>query len=182
MRIFACLTAAALLGACANLEQGWRETFGPVGGASAAAPADTAGTSAASASTVTTTSAHGPEQSLLEAERALAAASQSGGLSGALAGAIDPADGFIVRPGGIYESADDIARALASQEPVFWQPDRAFVSSGGDMGVTSGRYVQVVTGAEAVQGRYLIVWRKDAGGVWRVLSETRTPDPAVRRR
>jgi ketosteroid isomerase-like protein len=68
---------------------------------------------------------------------------------------------------------------------MYWQPDRVHVSGDGSMGVTSGRYVQVVTGAEAVQGRYLMVWRRNAEGQWKVLSESRTPDPprpAARRR
>ena len=60
--------------------------------------------------------------------------------------------------------------------PFSWQPDRVEVSGSGDMGMTSGRYVQVITGAEAQQGRYVVVWRRD-GGDWKVLTETRIPDP-----
>ncbi|MBK8544695.1 MAG: hypothetical protein IPL62_14780 [Caulobacteraceae bacterium] len=44
--------------------------------------------------------------------------------------------------------------------------------------MTSGRYVQVITGAEAQQGRYVVVWRRDGSGDWKVLTETRIPDPA----
>jgi ketosteroid isomerase-like protein len=47
------------------------------------------------------------------------------------------------------------------------------------MGMTSGRYVQVESGSHAIQGRYIVVWRKDAAGQWRALSEIRTPDPLV---
>ncbi|HVZ99838.1 MAG TPA: nuclear transport factor 2 family protein [Caulobacterales bacterium] len=123
-----------------------------------------------------------PEQQLLDLERRLAAQSQEQGLGAALGGALDPADGFILRPGEVLSGADAVHQSLNQGGPVFWQPDKVFVSSGGDMGVTSGRYVEVVAGSEAVQGRYLATWRKDANGEWRLLSETRVPDPAPRRR
>jgi ketosteroid isomerase-like protein len=122
-----------------------------------------------------------PEQQLLELERRLAANAQTQGLGAALAPALDPVDGFVIRPGVIYQGQDQVPAALgtaASGGPVFWQADRVYVSGGGDMGVTSGRYVQVVTGAEAIQGRYLVVWRRDAAGEWKALTETRVPDPA----
>jgi ketosteroid isomerase-like protein len=45
------------------------------------------------------------------------------------------------------------------------------------MGMTSGRFVQVITGSEAVQGRFVVVWRRDSAGEWRALTETRIPDP-----
>jgi ketosteroid isomerase-like protein len=60
---------------------------------------------------------------------------------------------------------------------MYWQPDRVEVSGSGDMGMTSGRYVQVITGAEARQGRYVVVWRRDGSGDWKILTETRIPDP-----
>ena len=43
--------------------------------------------------------------------------------------------------------------------------------------MTSGRYVQVITGAEAPQGRGVMVWRRDSAGDGKVLTETRIPDP-----
>ena len=45
--------------------------------------------------------------------------------------------------------------------------------------VAAGCYVQVEPGSQAVQGRYVLVWRKNAMGEWRALSEIRTPDPVV---
>jgi ketosteroid isomerase-like protein len=68
---------------------------------------------------------------------------------------------------------------------MYWQPDRVEVSNSGDMGMTSGRYVQVISGAEAQQGRYVVVWRRDSEGAWKILTEARIPDPpraAPRRR
>jgi len=120
-----------------------------------------------------------PEQQLLELERQLSATAQTEGLGGALAPAMHP-DGMVIRPGVMLVGAEEITRGLAPPAgagPIYWQPDRVEVSSSGDMGMTSGRYVQVMTGAEAQQGRYVVVWRRDSAGDWRVLTETRIPDP-----
>lgn len=129
-----------------------------------------------------------PEQQLLELERQLSATAQTEGLGGALAPAMHP-EGMVIRPGVTLTGADEISRGLAPPAgagPIYWQPDRVEVSGSGDMGMTSGRYVQVVTGAEAQQGRYVVVWRRDGTGDWKVLTETRIPDPPraapVRRR
>lgn len=128
-----------------------------------------------------------PEQQLLELERQLSATAQDAGLGGALASVIHP-DGMVIRPGVTLTGAEEITRGLAPPAgagPMYWQPDRVEVSGSGDMGMTSGRYVQVITGAEAHQGRYVVVWRRDGSGDWKILTETRIPDPpraAARRR
>ncbi|MEZ5994377.1 MAG: nuclear transport factor 2 family protein [Hyphomonadaceae bacterium] len=128
-----------------------------------------------------------PEQQLLELERQLSATAQESGLGGAIASVIHP-EGIVIRPGVTLSGSEDIVRGLAAPAgagPMYWQPDRVDVSTSGDMGVTSGRYVQVITGSEAVQGRYVVVWRRDGAGDWKILTETRIPDPpraAVRRR
>jgi hypothetical protein len=51
------------------------------------------------------------------------------------------------------------------------------VSNSGDIGMTNGRYVQVITGAQAYQGRDVMVWRRDSAGDRKVLTETHIPDP-----
>ncbi len=121
------------------------------------------------------------ERELLEVERRLSGLAQQSGLGGALSTVIDPIDGVVIRPGVTLQGPEAVAQGLPQIQngPVFWQPDRVVVSTGGDMGMTSGRYVQVVPGAEAQQGRYVIVWRKDTAGEWRALSETRTADPPL---
>lgn len=121
-----------------------------------------------------------PEQQLLELERQLSAAAQDAGLGGALA-PVMAENGMVIRPGVMLTGTDEITRGLAppaNAGPMYWQPDRVEVSRSGDMGMTSGRYVQVITGAEAQQGRYVVVWRRDGSGDWKVLTETRIPDPA----
>ena len=121
-----------------------------------------------------------PDQQLLDLERRLSVTAQEHGLGGAYGSVIDPTDGFVMRAGSIYQGQQAVERGLvppANAGPIYWQPDRVFVSQGGDMGMTSGRYVQVVRGAEAIQGRYVAVWRRDGSGEWKLLSETRQADP-----
>jgi ketosteroid isomerase-like protein len=173
--------AALALGACETMP----EFLQPTAGSSATPAAATAPAQPATPPRFTPPA----DQQLLELERQMQAAAQERGLGAALAERIDPDYGIVIRPGQAYQGAEAVARGLAAPASgagaMYWQPDRVHVSGDGSMGVTSGRYVQVVTGAEAVQGRYLMVWRRNAEGQWKVLSESRTPDPprpAARRR
>lgn len=178
MRHFILIAVSALaLGACETMP-------------SAFAQSNVTGTPAASTTTNNTAPAvftPPPEQQLLELERQLSAAAQDAGLGGALATVMHP-EGIVIRPGVVLSGSEAITRGLAPPAgagPMYWQPDRVEVSNSGDMGMTSGRYVQVITGAEAHQGRYVVVWRRDSAGDWKVLTETRIPDPpraAARRR
>lgn len=185
MRHLILVLGAVLLVACETMPAGFAQTTTPTRTSTATrGPATPAATTSAAPATFTPP----PEQQLLELERQLSATAQERGLGGALASVLDPTEGMSIRSGVIY-SAADIERGLASPAgagPMYWQPDRVEVSRSGDMGMTSGRYVQVMTGSEAVQGRYIVVWRRDGAGEWKVLSETRVADPprvaAARRR
>ena len=179
MRQFLLIAISALaLGACETMPSAFAQS-GPAGSTSGAA-------------TSTSTSAPAvftppPEQQLLELERQLSATAQTEGLGGALA-PVMATNGMVIRPGVMLSGTEEITRGLAppaNAGPIYWQPDRVEVSNSGDMGMTSGRYVQVIAGAEAQQGRYVVVWRRDGAGDWKVLTETRIPDPpraAVARR
>lgn len=167
--------SACALGACETLPS----AFAQSGTAAASTPAAPVVTNTAPA-----VFAPPPEQQLLELERQLSAAAQNAGLGGALAPVMHP-QGMVIRPGAVLSGPDDITRGLAPPAgagPMYWQPDRVEVSGSGDMGMTSGRYVQVMTGAEAQQGRYVMVWRRDTDGTWKILAETRVPDPPRARR
>jgi hypothetical protein len=169
MRHVLALAALAALAACETVPEFMQPTNQP---ASLTPP------SAQTAQTPTTF-APPPDQQLLELERQLSATAQERGLGAAMAGVIDTNAGISIRPGAVYTAAD-IEQGLAAPPgagPIYWQADRVHVSSSGDMGVTSGRYVQVMTGREAIQGRYVVVWRREPGGQWRALTETRVPDP-----
>lgn len=169
--------AFAALAGCETLQADLQRTFGTPAASTQSASAATPARPADPARYMTA------EQQLIELERRLAAAAQDQGLGGALAPVVDPVDGFVMRPGVLYQGNSNVEIGLnaGSAGPIMWQPDRVFVADEGDMGVTSGRYVQVVPGAEAIQGRYLAVWRKDSSGEWRLLSESRVADPPRRR-
>lgn len=168
MRLILVIGAMLALGACETMPDPF---------ASLASPS---GTAQPSGSTTSSSFNPPPEQQLLELERQLSASAQDAGLGAALASVMHP-EGMVIRPGVTLSGADEISRGLAPPAgagPMYWQPDRVEVSNGGDMGMTSGRYVQVMTGAEAQQGRYVVVWRRDSEGAWKILTETRIPDPA----
>jgi len=61
-----------------------------------------------------------------------------------------------------------------------FQPDRAEVSAGGDMGFTLGTYISTIpdpSGKSATQsGHYVCVWKKHFDGSWRLAVYTATPD------
>ncbi len=168
MRAMMMAAAACALCACETLST----SFSPP------AAAETPATSAAPVAIA----APSAQQQLLEAERQLSTSALSNGLGPALAASLD-AGGFVVRPGQMLAGPEAVTQGLPANAsgPIYWQPDRIEVASSADMAMTSGRYVQVVRGAEAIQGRYVVVWRKDATGQWRVLSETRTADPPAAR-
>ncbi len=165
MRLILTATAAIILAACATATVSAEPAGGPI---------------AANASSSALPAAYQPppDQQLLDLERRLSNTAQDHGLGGAYASVIDPHDGFVMRPGEMYQGAAGVQQGLgAAAGPIYWQPDRVYVSQSGDMGMTSGRYVQVVDGSEAIQGRYIAVWRKDASGQWKLLSESRQADP-----
>jgi len=173
MRLTIITLAVCALSACATAP-GFAQTD-----TSSSAGAGDAAYATGAAAPASATFAPPPDQQLLELERQLSAAAQSRGLGGAMAGVMDPADGISIRSGVTY-TATDVEAGLAPPRgagPMYWQPDRVHVSSSGDMGVTSGRYVQVMTGTEAIQGRYVVVWRRDGSGEWKALTETRVADP-----
>ncbi len=54
-----------------------------------------------------------------------------------------------------------------------WDPETAAVLESGNMGYTSGHYIDVATTADGKQakfgGQYLTVWKKQKDGSWKVL-------------
>ncbi len=126
-----------------------------------------------------------PESSLaaaMEADRAFAAMAQKDGLKPAFLAYMDPTDSQRIEPGVVFKGAEQIAAMFDQTPPGFsveWTPDGGHGSSGGDMAVTTGRYTVKISGADADTGRYITVWRKDAGGAWKVLMDSGVPDPAA---
>ena len=65
-----------------------------------------------------------------------------------------------------------------------WAPERAEVGASGDVGYTVGTNQLTMPGAggtpTVIPGRYITVWRRDAGGRWRCVEDYSTPSPAQR--
>jgi ketosteroid isomerase-like protein len=61
-----------------------------------------------------------------------------------------------------------------------WQPTKAGVSSGGDLGYTMGTYELTLNGPKGKpvtdHGKYLTLWKKQADGGWKVLADTFNSD------
>jgi ketosteroid isomerase-like protein len=117
------------------------------------------------------------DQALLEADRALAVAVQDRGLGSGIADVAE-LDAMVLTPSGVFTGIEQIRVGLkptGNAGQLFWVPEKASMGSSGDYGSTTGRYVQVLRGAEAVQGRYVTVWRKDSSRTWKVVSTTALP-------
>jgi ketosteroid isomerase-like protein len=71
-----------------------------------------------------------------------------------------------------------IARALEDppggpRTQLEWAPEDGTVS--GDLGYTWGHYT-LTTNGKSDHGKYLSVWRRGQGGVWKVIADIGTPD------
>ncbi|HEY2178651.1 MAG TPA: nuclear transport factor 2 family protein [Caulobacteraceae bacterium] len=61
-----------------------------------------------------------------------------------------------------------------------WTPLQAWGSKGGDLGVTTGTWLAARNkdhSGPVVRGRYVTVWRRNAGGQWKGLIDIGNPDP-----
>lgn len=85
------------------------------------------------------------------------------------------ADGAFYPPGqpaivGVDAIRKDFAQAAATPGfSVQWTPNRADVSSAGDLGYTMGTYTSTMGGGSE-KGKYVTTWRKDAG-TWKVTAD-----------
>lgn len=125
-------------------------------------------------------SGHGGVDSLLEADRAFAAAAAERGVDGWVEAFAE--DGLQVSGAGLTEGHAAI-RALmgpAFADSTFslsWDPEGARVSADGSLGYTWGRYVSRQGGAVAGTGRYLTVWRWHPDHGWRAEADIGSPAP-----
>ena len=106
--------------------------------------------------------------SLLEAERAFSKLSLSQGMHQAFVTYLAD-DAIIFRPRPVdgkkwYAERGEIPGTLT------WRPIFAEVSRTGDMGYTTGPWEFTREGDESIEyGHYVSIWRKQAGGSWRVV-------------
>lgn len=123
-------------------------------------------------------------ESLMEADRAFAAATAQRGLEGWLA-AYD-STGIQMEPDVPFTPGIGAVRAIMT--PAFadtsfhitWEPTMAFASAAGDLGYTLGTWRSAsrsASGSEAVHtGKYVTIWRRQADGGWKVVFDGGNPD------
>jgi uncharacterized protein (TIGR02246 family) len=93
-------------------------------------------------------------------------------------------DGRQIVPGRVVQGQSSIAEMMAGAfgtpgYSLAWEPDRAVVSTAGDLGWTSGRYQSTSPGPQepaTSAGRYLTIWRRQADGTLKVDLDTGVPD------
>jgi len=122
--------------------------------------------------------------SLLNADRALAARSRAVGFVTAFANAMAP-DARKLDAGVPTATGRNAIMALMSKYPadlqIDWNPEEAVVASGGDLGYTWGHFIATSHDDKGMLsrefGRYLDVWRRGSDGQWRWIADIGTSDP-----
>jgi ketosteroid isomerase-like protein len=123
-------------------------------------------------------------ESLLNADRALAAKSHAIGFKAAYAKAMAP-DARKLDGGQQPAIGRDSILALMARYPaglsIDWTPEEAVVAESGELGFTWGRYLASVrdsNGKLVVQyGKYLDVWKRQSDGVWRWIADIGNDNP-----
>jgi ketosteroid isomerase-like protein len=116
-----------------------------------------------------------PADVLRAADRAFCAETRARGVDGWLAWFAD--DAIVFPPNGALAVGRDEVDAHYRGQPGFpapgftWEPERAGITTAGDLGWTVGRAGNDATGTPKWSGEYLTVWRKDADGAWRVVTD-----------
>jgi ketosteroid isomerase-like protein len=88
--------------------------------------------------------------------------------------AVKPSNGGRIL-NGPQEIGDNMNVAFASGFTLTWEPTRAQISRGGNIGYTWGRYHSTLKG-KARDGSYMTVWQKQPDGKWKVVFDTGDPD------
>ena len=125
------------------------------------------------------------QDSLLNADRALAAQSHEMGFVAAYSKAVG-ADARKFDPGAPTAIGRKAILALMAKYPrdmqIEWKPEEAVVAASGDLGYTWGHFVATSHDGKGnlvtEHGRYLDVWRRQGRGKWRWIADIGTSDPA----
>lgn len=90
-------------------------------------------------------------------------------------------DALVLSAGGEPTGRDSLVAGMPSNLVLTWDPQRAEVSVGADMGWTWGRYEARSTTPEGEElisyGKYLNVWSKQPDGSWRVVVDIGNANP-----
>ena len=130
----------------------------------------------------------GDTQVLLDTDRAWARVASSGQNADSIL-AYWTDDAVVAMPGApIVEGKNALRQMITSSmaTPGFhisWIPEKAVVSSAGDMGYTTGTNEMTMPDSAGrlmkMTGRYITVWRKEPDGKWRCVQDYSSPAPAA---
>jgi ketosteroid isomerase-like protein len=124
------------------------------------------------------------EESLLNADRALAAQSHEIGFVAAYSRAV-ASDARKFDPGAPTAIGREAILAVLAKYPadmrIDWKPEEAVVAASGDLGYTWGHFVATSHDGKGnlvtEHGRYLDVWRRRDHGPWQWIADIGTSDP-----
>ena len=146
-------------------------------------------TRAASAQTCGTADTQDPaaaRASLAEAEQDASAIMVEMGLGEALPGIVGDSGALLVANAPVIRGRDNVLRTMTQgsyrRMKQRWQPLRVLVSRDGKLGATFGiSVIESGGGRPAALGRYITVWRCDAGSSWQVVAhvDVRATAPAL---
>lgn len=127
----------------------------------------------------------GPAAEVIAAEQAYSAQFAKEGLAKGFRAFLDPKDGLAFTGEGDPKHVADTYKAMggdaAGGPTLSWEPAEVFVSKGGDMAASWGRYTMTIPNApKAGHGRYVTVWRKSPQGQWLAIMDIGQPDPPAR--
>jgi ketosteroid isomerase-like protein len=115
---------------------------------------------------------------LMKLDREFAKASETRGGMGwqeyMAPNAVKPSNGGRIL-NGPREIGDNMNVAFASGFTLTWEPTRAEISRGGNIGYTWGRYHSTLNG-KSREGTYMTIWQKQTDGRWKVVFDTGDPD------
>jgi sulfatase modifying factor 1 len=130
------------------------------------------------ASSIDATATPSPAESLLDADRALAAQSSAIGFVAAYSKAMAPDARKLDSGAPTLIGAAAILAALAKYPAdlkLDWTPQEATVADSGELGFTWGYYVATFHNASGklvtTRGKYLDVWRRQSDGSWRWIAD-----------
>ncbi|HEX6694395.1 MAG TPA: nuclear transport factor 2 family protein [Longimicrobiales bacterium] len=106
--------------------------------------------------------------SLLRADNSFAAAAKTSGYSAAVKTLATP-DMRLLRNGATpVVGADSVAASTNAARVTWWVPVETTVAESGDFGYTRGTYVITLPQGRQDSGDYVRIWKRDAGGAWRI--------------
>lgn len=120
------------------------------------------------------------EKAIVEADLAFAADAAKRGAAAAFGDRVHP-DGKMFPPRQPIAVGPDAARALFKDDTSSWEWAPVQAVANGDLGVTWG--IALISGKGedgkpfAVTSRYTTVWRRDAGGSWKIWIDVGTTGP-----